>query len=80
MFKTPHLEYKAQYSCPEGTETKQEVKREPVMPPGVETEQIVKKIQVIPPIIITRTVSIFNSSECTTMLNTHLYKNSWITP
>jgi hypothetical protein len=53
MFKTPHLKYRAQYSCPEGTETKQEVKREPVMPPGVEMEQRVKKIQVIPPIIIT---------------------------
>ena len=58
MFKTPHLKNRAQYSCPEGTETKQEVKREPVMPPGVEMEQRVIKIQVIPPIIITRTVSI----------------------
>jgi hypothetical protein len=45
MFKTPHLEYRAQYSFPDGTETKQEVKREPVMPPGVETEQGVTKIQ-----------------------------------
>ena len=76
MFKTPHLEYRAQYSFPGGTETKQEVKREPVMPPGVETEQGVTKIQVIPPIIITRTISIFNTSECTTMLNKQLYKNS----
>ena len=76
MFKMSHLENTAQYSCPEGTETKQEVKREPVMPPGVETEQSVNKIYVIPPIIITRTVSILNTSECTTMLNKHLYKNS----
>jgi hypothetical protein len=58
MFKTPHLKYRAQYSCPEGTETKQEVKREPDMPPGVEMEQRDKKIQVIPPIIIIPTVSI----------------------
>jgi hypothetical protein len=41
---------------------------------GVETEQTVKQIQVI-----TRTVSILNTSECTTMLNKYLYKNSWIT-
>jgi len=68
MFKTP-MEYRAQYSCPEGTETKQEVKREPVMPLGVETEQRVKTIQVIPPIIITRTVNMLNTSEYTTIFN-----------
>ena len=76
MFKMSHLENRAQYSCPEGTEKKQEVKKRTSHVTCVETEQSVKKIQVIPPIKITRTVSILNTSECTTILNKQLYKNS----
>lgn len=46
---SPHV-YEAQYSCPLGTETNQEIKRVPIMSP------------LVPPVIITRRVGVVNTT------------------